>query len=38
MEGSEAVVLINTLITEADAIRRDRNLFDAWRRKCHGAR
>lgn len=34
MDRAEALQLINTLIEEADAVGRDTNLFDAWRRKC----
>ena len=34
MEKSEAVQLIKGLIEEADAVGRDRNLFDAWQHKC----
>jgi hypothetical protein len=34
VEKSEAVQLLNSLIDEVDAVYRDRNLFDAWQRKC----
>ena len=34
MERDEAISLINQLIEEADKLLRDRNTFDAWRRKC----
>jgi hypothetical protein len=33
MEAPEAIALINDLIAEADAVRSNTNLFDAWRRK-----
>lgn len=34
MEADEAISLINQLIDDAEKLRRDRNTFDAWRRKC----
>jgi hypothetical protein len=34
VEKSEAVRLLKGLIDEADAVYRDRNLFDAWQHKC----
>lgn len=34
MEAIEAVSLINHLIDDTEKLRRDRNTFDAWRRKC----
>jgi len=34
MEADEAISLINQLIDDAESLRRDRNAFDAWRRKC----
>jgi hypothetical protein len=34
MEADEAVSLINHLIEDTEKLRRDRNIFDAWRRKC----
>lgn len=34
MENTEAVQLITGLIQEADRVRHNTNLFDAWQRKC----
>lgn len=34
MEADEAISLINQLIDDTEKLRRDRNTFDAWRRKC----
>jgi hypothetical protein len=34
MEANEAILLINRLIDDAEQVRRDRNTFDAWCRKC----
>jgi hypothetical protein len=34
VDQAEATQLVNALIDEAEAVRRDRNLFNAWQRKC----
>lgn len=34
METDEAISLINQIIDDTEKLRRDRNTFDAWRRKC----
>lgn len=34
MQAVESISLINGLIQEADAVRQNRNTFEAWRRKC----
>lgn len=37
MDADEAISVINQLIDDTEKLRRDRNTFDAWRRKCRTA-